>query len=67
VPTQAARALLFFGRLSMFVYRARPRPLRPQRFVDSGAPRFASAIMVSIIMALCLEKASDMVAYRLAR
>jgi acyl-CoA synthetase (AMP-forming)/AMP-acid ligase II len=68
VPTHAARALLFFGSLSMFVYLAHvPALYGLSGFVESGAPRFVSAIVVSIIMALCLKKASDMVAYRFAR
>jgi hypothetical protein len=52
----------------MFVYLAHvPALYGLSGFVDSGAPRFVSAIVVSVIMALCLKKASDMVAYRFAR
>ena len=64
----AARALLFFGSLSMFVYLAHvPALYGLSRFFESGPLRFATALAASLAFALVLKKASDIVVYRFVR
>lgn len=68
LPRPAARALLFFGSLSMFVYLAHvPALYKLSSFLDAGAPRFIAAVVVSILLALALKKASDWVMQRIVR
>jgi acyl-CoA synthetase (AMP-forming)/AMP-acid ligase II len=66
LPGQAARALLFFGSLSLFVYLAHvPALYGMSRFVDAGALRFLGAVVVSLVLAQALKKANDIILYRL--
>lgn len=68
IPRDAARALLSFGSLSMFVYLAHvPALYGLSRFVDAGALRFLGALFASLAFALVLKKASDLVVYRWVR
>jgi acyl-CoA synthetase (AMP-forming)/AMP-acid ligase II len=68
LPRPAARALLFFGSLSMFVYLAHvPALYKLSAFLDAGAPRFIAAVVVSILLALALKKASDWAMQRIVR
>jgi acyl-CoA synthetase (AMP-forming)/AMP-acid ligase II len=68
LPRPAARALLFFGSLSMFVYLAHvPALYKLSSLIDAGAPRFIAAIIVSVLLALALKKASDWVMQRIVR
>lgn len=68
VPTDAARGLLMFGSLSMFVYLAHvPALYGLSGFLESGALLFASALVVSLVFALILKKISDLIIYRLVR
>jgi acyl-CoA synthetase (AMP-forming)/AMP-acid ligase II len=68
LPRPAARALLFFGSLSMFVYIAHvPALYKLSALIDAGAGRFIAAIVVSILLALALKKASDWVMQRIVR
>jgi peptidoglycan/LPS O-acetylase OafA/YrhL len=67
LPGQVARALLFFGSLSMFVYLAHvPALYGVSRFADAGALRFLGAIVVSLLFAQALKKTSDLIMNRLA-
>jgi hypothetical protein len=68
LPRAAARALLSFGSLSMFVYVAHvPALYKLSSLVDAGAPRFIVGIVVSILLALALKHASDWVMQRVLR
>lgn len=68
LPRPAARALLFFGSLSMFVYIAHvPALYKLSSLVEAGAPRFIAGIVVSLLLALALKKASDWVMQRIVR
>lgn len=68
LPRPAARALLFFGSLSMFVYIAHvPALYKLSALIDAGAARFIAAMVVSILLALALKKASDWVMQRIVR
>jgi acyl-CoA synthetase (AMP-forming)/AMP-acid ligase II len=68
LPRPAARALLFFGSLSMFVYIAHvPALYKLSSMLEAGAPRFIAAMIVSILLALALKKASDWVMLRIVR
>jgi acyl-CoA synthetase (AMP-forming)/AMP-acid ligase II/peptidoglycan/LPS O-acetylase OafA/YrhL len=68
LPRQAARGLLFFGSLSMFVYLAHvPVLYALSKFVDSGVLMFSGAVVVSLAVAQAMKKTSDLVLQRLAR
>jgi peptidoglycan/LPS O-acetylase OafA/YrhL len=68
LPSLAARVLLFFGSLSMFVYLAHvPALYGLSRFVDSGALMFVSAIVVSLLLAQAMKKTTDLIVSRLVR
>ena len=68
LPRRAASALLFFGSLSMFVYLAHvPALCGLSRYVDAGALRFSGAVILSLIMAQALKKATDVIVYRFVR
>jgi acyl-CoA synthetase (AMP-forming)/AMP-acid ligase II len=68
LPRPAARALLFFGSLSMFVYLAHvPALYKLSSLIEAGAARFIAAIIVSILLALALKKMSDWVMQRILR
>jgi peptidoglycan/LPS O-acetylase OafA/YrhL len=68
LPSQAARGLLFFGSLSMFVYLAHvPVLYGLSKFVDSGVIMFSGAVAVSLSLAHAIKKASDLVLHRLTR
>lgn len=68
LPRPAARAMLFFGSLSMFVYLAHvPALYKLSALIDAGAPRFIAAIVVSLLLALALKKSSDWVMQRIVR
>jgi acyl-CoA synthetase (AMP-forming)/AMP-acid ligase II len=68
LPTRAARALLFFGSLSMFVYLAHvPALYGLSRFVESGVLMFVSALIVSLLLAQAMKKTSDLIVSRLVR
>ncbi|HTV24403.1 MAG TPA: AMP-binding protein [Polyangiaceae bacterium] len=68
LPRPAARALLFFGSLSMFVYLAHvPALYKLSSLVEEGAPLFFTGIIVSILLALALKKSSDWVVQRFVR
>jgi hypothetical protein len=68
LPRPAARALLFLGSLSMFVYLAHvPALYKLSSFLEAGAPRFIAAVVVSILLALALKKASDWAMQRIVR
>jgi acyl-CoA synthetase (AMP-forming)/AMP-acid ligase II len=68
LPSKVASGLLFFGSLSMFVYLAHvPALYGLSRFVHSGALMFLGAVVLSLLFAQGLKKASDMIVYRLVR
>lgn len=68
LPRRAARAVLSFGSLSMFVYLAHvPALYKLSSLVDPGALLFCSGLAVSVLLALALEKGSDRVIQRLVR
>lgn len=68
LPRPAARALLFFGSLSMFVYLAHvPALYKLSSLVEAGAPLFFAAVLVSILLALALKKVNDVVMQRIVR
>lgn len=68
LPNQAARALLFFGSLSMFIYLAHvPALYALSRFLDVGVALYVAAIALSLALAQALKKASDVVVGRLVR
>jgi acyl-CoA synthetase (AMP-forming)/AMP-acid ligase II len=68
MPRPAARALLFFGSLSMFVYVAHvPTLYKLSSLVTAGAPLFLSGVVVSLLLAIALKKSSDWVIQRIVR
>lgn len=68
LPQPAARALVFFGSLSMFVYLAHvPALYKLSSLFDSGAPLFITGLGLSILLALALKKTNDWVVGRLVR
>jgi hypothetical protein len=68
IPGAIARVLLLFGSLSMFMYLAHvPALYGLSGFIDSGALRFLGALGLSLVLALALKKASDLVVDRVFR
>jgi acyl-CoA synthetase (AMP-forming)/AMP-acid ligase II/peptidoglycan/LPS O-acetylase OafA/YrhL len=67
LPERAARVLLAFGSLSMFVYLAHVPALHGlSRFVPPGALCFALLVLSSLAGAVILKRASDIVARRVS-
>jgi peptidoglycan/LPS O-acetylase OafA/YrhL len=68
LPSAAARALLFFGSLSMFIYLAHvPALYALSRYLPNGPPLYVAAVASSLVLALALKKASDVLVNRLMR
>jgi acyl-CoA synthetase (AMP-forming)/AMP-acid ligase II len=68
LPRPAARALLLFGSLSMFVYLAHvPALYKLSAYMDTGAIRFVIAVAVSLLLAFALKTASDWLMQRIVR
>jgi acyl-CoA synthetase (AMP-forming)/AMP-acid ligase II len=67
LPAFLARALFVFGSLSMFVYVAHvPALYGLGRWMDAGPLRLLTLVALSLVLALVLKKASDLVLHRLA-
>jgi peptidoglycan/LPS O-acetylase OafA/YrhL len=68
LPSAAARALLFFGSLSMFIYLAHvPALYALSRYLHNGPSLYVAAIALSVVLAQALKKASDVLVNRLVR
>jgi acyl-CoA synthetase (AMP-forming)/AMP-acid ligase II/peptidoglycan/LPS O-acetylase OafA/YrhL len=68
LPRPAARALLLFGSLSMFVYVAHvPALYVLGRWFEPSATGFLVLVSVSLALAVLLKQTSDLVMQRLAR
>jgi acyl-CoA synthetase (AMP-forming)/AMP-acid ligase II len=68
LPTSLARALLFFGSLSMFVYLAHvPAVYELSSRVDSEPLRFLATVALSLSLAQLLKTLTDLVMARLPR
>jgi acyl-CoA synthetase (AMP-forming)/AMP-acid ligase II len=68
LPPFLARALLFFGSLSMFVYLAHvPTVYELSSRVDSETLRFLATVIVSLSLAQLLKTLTDMLMARLPR
>jgi acyl-CoA synthetase (AMP-forming)/AMP-acid ligase II len=68
LPRPAARALLAFGSLSMFIYLAHvPALYALSRYLDIGPSLYVAAIALSLVLAQALKKTSDVLVSRLVR
>jgi acyl-CoA synthetase (AMP-forming)/AMP-acid ligase II len=68
LPTPAARALLFFGSLSLYIYLAHvPALYGLSRYFEIGLPLFSTAVVLSLVLATALKKTSDLVVSRVIR